>query len=530
MATIITVHGTGATGPEEGDRWWQKGSPFEKHLRELVESEDGVLKFEPFVWDGANSEVSRRKSGEALYERLKQSETAEQSYVVVGHSHGGSVAAHALLDAAAHRNSLSLFRKWITVGTPFISFSNSLWLFAKLGISGKAAYVTIFSGWLMLLMLLVIANPPLSVSESERLLILVMASLMPLAIIYWVVRRRVRQRLRLYSQSWRARARGNFSSKWTALVHENDEALQGLRALRGSKLEIFPRDFGVPALTATSIFVLPVSILLLASSQALTLRAFKLVSDNPFLGHLSKEGALIGNYAINVAVWAYAIITPISRSIRSAMDTIGPLLPGTVQTKEYLSTGIAFLLIPTVLFVISLLVVSLVAKVARTTSPLLSKLLNRMTRHQMKQSMFGDDVLGERIVDAQSWPMWAEKGYGVLPSPLGDEISEFSNRAAADAIGKFRQELNAAMFRGDGKDRLEWLSGYMTWDELIHTSYFRVPRFRKLVAYAISTAEGFRATEVFKADPDYALVAKWFEEIQPQKELTSGDGKLSAHC
>jgi hypothetical protein len=50
MATVITVHGTNATGPESGNRWWQKGSPFEKQLRELVESEDGDLNFEPLIW------------------------------------------------------------------------------------------------------------------------------------------------------------------------------------------------------------------------------------------------------------------------------------------------------------------------------------------------------------------------------------------------------------------------------------------------------------------------------------------------
>jgi len=40
MTTIITVHGTGATGPEEGEQWWQKGSSFEKHIRELVDTDE----------------------------------------------------------------------------------------------------------------------------------------------------------------------------------------------------------------------------------------------------------------------------------------------------------------------------------------------------------------------------------------------------------------------------------------------------------------------------------------------------------
>src|SRR5262245_62668225 len=53
VATIITVHGTNASGPEEGIKWWQKGSEFEKHIHELVESEDGShLTFQPHIWAG----------------------------------------------------------------------------------------------------------------------------------------------------------------------------------------------------------------------------------------------------------------------------------------------------------------------------------------------------------------------------------------------------------------------------------------------------------------------------------------------
>jgi hypothetical protein len=43
------------------------------------------------------------------------------------------------------------------------------------------------------------------------------------------------------------------------------------------------------------------------------------------------------------------------------------------------------------------------------------------------------------------------------------------------------------------------------------------PAFGMLVAYAISTSEGFAATEQFKSDPDYVLVETWFEEIRGKK-------------
>jgi hypothetical protein len=83
------------------------------------------------------------------------------------------------------------------------------------------------------------------------------------------------------------------------------------------------------------------------------------------------------------------------------------------------------------------------------------------------------------------------------------------------SLGKFRAILGTLAFREalDGGG-FSVFSDYLSWEELIHTCYFDVSRFRKLVAYAISTADGFRATEMFKHDPDYPLVEKWFQEIQ----------------
>src|SRR6516165_8751113 len=83
MATIITVHGTGATGPEEGEAWWQKGSAFERDMRQLIEAEAGELNFQPHIWDGANSETSRRAAARRLYEAAQQLETKKEKYSII---------------------------------------------------------------------------------------------------------------------------------------------------------------------------------------------------------------------------------------------------------------------------------------------------------------------------------------------------------------------------------------------------------------------------------------------------------------
>ena len=157
MATIITVHGTNATGAECGERWWQRGSPFQNHLFDLVEGEDDCLKFQPFVWDGANSENSRRRAGSRLLSVMEQLEAENERYVLIGHSHGGSVIANALVEAASKTTELPHFGRWITVGTPFLLFSNSLDIlnvFSWAGRAGKALFVSLMTG-LFLLSLLV---------------------------------------------------------------------------------------------------------------------------------------------------------------------------------------------------------------------------------------------------------------------------------------------------------------------------------------------------------------------------------------
>jgi triacylglycerol esterase/lipase EstA (alpha/beta hydrolase family) len=120
MATIVTVHGTFASGPEEGEKWWQKGSEFTRHIGTLVEADGGTLAVQPHVWDGLNSERSRRNAGEALYHRLSTLDRNGEPVCVIGHSHGGSVIAAALMQSARRRDPLPRLGMWITVGTPFI--------------------------------------------------------------------------------------------------------------------------------------------------------------------------------------------------------------------------------------------------------------------------------------------------------------------------------------------------------------------------------------------------------------------------
>ncbi len=119
---VVLVHGTyAASESDEGDSWWQCGSPAWQDLQNRLPTgvqmpERGQL----FHWSGENSERARIKAGRSLLEYLRNLEAAGQGYHLIGHSHGGSVIWHALKLATAGSVELKHLRSWATVGTPFM--------------------------------------------------------------------------------------------------------------------------------------------------------------------------------------------------------------------------------------------------------------------------------------------------------------------------------------------------------------------------------------------------------------------------
>jgi len=133
MTTIITIHGTFAAHegdiandsiPKE-DRWWQKKSSFQKGVENklVLEGHSNKIEWRPFHWSGLNSEQSRRRSGEELFNFLKNEyEKTNEPYHLIGHSHGGAVIIEALRQSTKHNYRLKKLQSWTTVATPFLEF------------------------------------------------------------------------------------------------------------------------------------------------------------------------------------------------------------------------------------------------------------------------------------------------------------------------------------------------------------------------------------------------------------------------
>lgn len=529
MATIITLHGTGATGLEAGDRWWQRGSGFEAHMRELLEGADGTLNFQPCIWDGANRETSRRQAAKALLARMREHEKREEAYALIGHSHGGSVIAMALLEAAGRPSEYSRLSCWITVGTPFIRFERLGWTFSKLSTAGKTAYLALLfvCSFLFIFSNIHVLFPEYVQARSIGWIVAVMevafflVAFAPFFLFVAVQRVRLSRRLIQYRGAQLRSAKHAFGAQWMALYHANDEAVQSLSVLRQSRIDFFPKDFAVQMLTVGMLCIAPAVMLALATSQEATSAAAGLISKwEPGMANLAErtrgDAALdVRGYFWNLYIWMFVVLFSGIFPAYILQKWSGIVINYSGVAVVDILIYIALLgVIVGLLFAEFLLVLLVARKCAGYLSTGLSGVLNRLTWRQVTKSAFGNDTLGEHAAGADTHPAWLVAGRPPLPRELGDEISDASNVAASAAIAKFR---GALQFRsGDNAISLgrSLFADVLTWEELVHTSYFNVPRFRKLVAYALTQGGGFRATDAFKADPDYARVQGWFETIR----------------
>lgn len=271
MAKIIAIHGTYAhmdTGEAPGEaplvQWWQPDSDFQSDMKRLLQAETGDLEVVPFKWSGDNSERGRRKAGRDLLALMLELERAGEPYVVIGHSHGGSVAAKAMLEAARQNIPLTNLRRWMTVGTPFVELRKESWLFLRLGRFMKAMFVASLMLALMFAATLIadFIGGRLNFGNDRQMMRLGITgglTTLPFILFLIVAYALDRRVLFHYRKRTRDRAKLLFEPRWLALTHEDDEAVRGLASLKTAQFQIFSANFAVPVLSAFAVFILPLA-------------------------------------------------------------------------------------------------------------------------------------------------------------------------------------------------------------------------------------------------------------------------------
>ncbi|WP_439541710.1 hypothetical protein [Hyphomicrobium sp.] len=608
MATVVNVHGTFVhsagtadalnINPDAPVQWWQQGSTFEHEVKSYVTGEDGPVDVVPFTWRSQNSEIDRRQAGSALLETLRGLDKKGEPYVVVGHSHGGSVIASALIESVSRRRPLVNLKRWITIGTPFVGMRKERFLFSRLTLTRKVIFV---ASLMLALMFLFYVMGELFThgfqARSDRyytaLLFNGVMMTLPILFSYIVFRFFDGRELKGYSGGTVARARTSYAGKWLPISHKNDEAVQGLRMLPGMKLHFFDDGFAASTITKAAVIALPLVYLFAVTSPTIMLgisdflqtriydvqefveedgaatkareelrnfsgrmREYQEQADqqsglNPaaaeearqraagarrelrekrrqleqsfpefnsveraqrfkrrFLqraGQPCEGGRLCGgghDYALNSKLLFHVVTDELSSAVIDD-GVVGGRIGGLLRLL------IPVILVPLAFAVIALVMLKVIEYLAQFVSKVLARGLNKLTLAEMKRSTFGNDTEGEIVVGADYGPSWLDPVTWELPADVADRISAHSNAMASQSIAKFREAISTLSY-AEGEDaRSKLISNYLTWNELVHTSYFEVPEFRKMVALAISQAPGFRPTENLLNDVEYQATVQW---------------------
>jgi hypothetical protein len=478
MATIFTVHGTFAKA-STGDtkEWWEPGSEFDQELRRCVVAGDGSdLKLEPVVWEATNSETARRRGAVTLRSQIESALKRGDRYSIVGHSHGGSIVFTCLVSHFLKRHEEKL-GSIVTVGTPYLIHNPISETRALSFLLNVAVGIT---SWLAVLVMVGASIGDVNVPEQKvQAWKDLAATFTPLAITIALLGLFGPSEKRIYSREYgRRHILGTTAwKKWVCLFDKNDEAIHGLSFVNTIEPRIFNPNFVVPFFNFSTVLLLPTAAVLLAVFHTR-------------LG--IAEGSFLQMIRDLVAASGLGILQPYVNEI--------------VLLSLVIMTGAGLLLLAL------LLVVRLIAI---PVGWCLSWLFNKLSWNAVRKLSLGADVTGEWVKEIRPTPFHFYKKPPPLPEVLSEELNDFSNEELGQSAPRLRDAVSELLFLSKLDDPIKAIGKHFTWNELVHTSYFAIGRFRKLLFYVLANAPGFKPSPQFLDDPDYALVAAWYKEVQP---------------
>ncbi|MGD9981715.1 MAG: esterase/lipase family protein [Hyphomonadaceae bacterium] len=441
---IVTVHGTGdtATGPD-GEKWFQRGSQFSQRLQQNLSAQGLKAEIVPHLWSGANSAWDRERGANKLAARLRGLYNKYDSIHVIGHSHGGNVAndAAVLLKWGLRRTAeREKFDSLTTVGTPFFNVKTGTpqrvagVLFVIIAWASAIVFPLIAS---YLIFGLVTGESTMDMTRTEEfyatLIYILLVGPCTLFMLH-MSRQGIRRILR-------PRTGGRTRTSVFSIWHDNDEAIAFLQRVEELKLEPFPRGsfFRGSRAFAVSLGVLIVLAIGLA---------------NPVL------------YAFGMADLLDFNTTGADDDVTSniiAVTVMSLLVAPAIFTSVYL--GYRFL-------------VGGAQEIGVRGS------MNRFVGGVMRGVAMGRD--GDQILCnvAPRSHTYTTQDY-VITGECASRMQEKANGAAGALIDKYRWALFTV--GGDSSASLTSLTtDAMTWDSLIHTTYFDQPEVAAAIANHIA--------------------------------------------
>ena len=525
---FITVHGTGDETPDNVDpKWWQPESEFCQNL--LKEAGGGEIV--PFNWDGANDEISRREGAERLLWRLRDYHDRGQEIVLIGHSHGGSVIATALKFAANGERSFDNIKSVITIGTPYIGMKMQNRIWERLNLPGQLAFM--YSAFLAISAIVTLASvlvlnfsqPEITaqmaqMTDAEYALegagdiqrqvevaqedqvanySTITLSVIFIAITFIFIRRSQKRIKILYSKPAVERFFDTFNTRWLALYDKRDEAINGLMRVYDLKLNLLESSQlqGFMRLLLVFILVLFLGVSVVAGEllNAKELAA-QFLTDWKFLANERLDTALLWLYEASPFSYVHETIKEFSNNQaynillwyneQMILNLNQPNLIVNTIADEYGRDSFAVLFTTdAIVVIIKLLLIVMAFPIADILNKLFfgsffAHTMNNVFGNQVRRQALGNTTKGEDLT-----------GVTRLPNGWPGEAQEFSEEAsvalcnfAADnarhTLINIQDVIADASIQSD-KSLVEALTEQLSWKELIHTAYFKVPESQKYI-------------------------------------------------
>lgn len=102
----------------------------------------------------------------------------------------------------------------------------------------------------------------------------------------------------------------------------------------------------------------------------------------------------------------------------------------------------------------------------------------------------GADLANQSVLDEGRAPPPLVPGFDPLSQDLADELEASANEKSAEAVKKFRMQLENAYRERSTETIVDRMGTALTFQELIHTSYFDHPKIAELIAAHITTPVG----------------------------------------
>jgi hypothetical protein len=429
---IVTVHGTGDTADsEEGQKWYQRGSAFTERLRQALAAEGFDADIEPVLWSGANSASEREKGAEKLAKALRRCRGRYESVHVIGHSHGGNVANEAAIYLRwGQKRAKQSFHSLVTVGTPFFNVRTG-WLQRLAGL----LFLFITYGSLVAVPLLGIGMWTVPELRAHPVAILSLLAVFTASALYMLaISRRGARRIS------RPRARLETSHPILAIWHENDEAISFLRRVEDLPIEPFPRG----------------SMYRGSRTAAISWGVFAVIAS----GLAAPLMYMFG--------WADVFGIDTTASAGRAADVFAAMLAGLVFA-------------PIIFVAVYWLYRWIIGGVAEIGA---RKPINGMVSGALRGMAMGRD--GDQVICNVSTESHT---HSTESRKLDGEVARRMQASAGVAADKLIEKYRWSLFTvgADSNAPLTDLAtDAMTWDSLIHTTYFDQPEVADIIAIHIA--------------------------------------------